>query len=138
MLSLDKVEASDHPTITWRNRIREKRNQTWDQNTLAELRAFDTTIRKHLGRDKVEYIIEPKVDGVSISLHYRHGKLALGVTRGDGAAGDDITTNLKTIRAIPLTLKGKSIPLPCWKCAVRRIFRSKNLMPLNAEAGGGG
>jgi DNA ligase (NAD+) len=109
MLSLDKVEASDHPTnIEEPNR--EKRNRAQDENTLAELRAFDATIRKHLGRDRVQYVMEPKVDGVSISLHYRHGKLALGVTRGDGAAGDDITTNLKTLRTIPLELNLKNPP----------------------------
>ena len=103
MLSLDKVEASDHPTKD-EEPDRDKRNRAQDENTLAELRAFDTTIRKHLGRDKIQYIIEPKVDGVSISVHYRHGKLALGVTRGDGTEGDDITTNLKTVRGIPLEL----------------------------------
>jgi DNA ligase (NAD+) len=109
MLSLDKAEASDHPTKD-EEPDRDKRNRTQDENTLAELRAFDTTIRKHLGRDKIQYIIEPKVDGVSISLHYRHGKLALGVTRGDGTEGDDITTNLKTVRGIPLELHLKSPP----------------------------
>ena len=109
MLSLDKVEASDHPTNV-EEPDRDKRNRAQDENTLAELRAFDTTIRKHLGRDRVEYILEPKVDGVSISVHYRQGKLALGVTRGDGAAGDDITTNLKTIRGIPLELNLKNPP----------------------------
>ena len=103
MLSLDKVEASDHPTKD-EEPNREKRNHAQDENTLAELRAWDATIRKQLGRDRVEYVLEPKVDGVSISVHYRHGKLALGVTRGDGAEGDDITTNLKTVRAIPLEL----------------------------------
>ena len=90
MLSLDKVEASDSPTKE-EEPDRDQRNRAQDENTLAELRAFDTTIRKHLGRDKIQYIIEPKVDGVSISVHYRHGKLALGVTRGDGTEGDDIT-----------------------------------------------
>src|ERR1041384_6868581 len=109
MLSLDKVEASDHPTKD-EEPDRDKRNRAQDENTLAELRAFDTTIRKHLGRDKVQYVIEPKVDGVSISVHYRRGKLALGVTRGDGAEGDDITTNLKTVRAIPLELNLKNPP----------------------------
>ena len=109
MLSLDKVEASDHPTKD-EEPDREKRNRAQDENTLAELRAFDTTIRKHLGRDRVQYIMEPKADGVSISVHYRHGKLALGVTRGDGAEGDDITTNLKTVRGIPLELNLKNPP----------------------------
>ena len=109
MLSLDKVEASDHPTKE-EEPDRDQRNRLQDQNTLNGLKAFDTTIRKHLGRDKIQYIMEPKVDGVSISVHYRHGKLALGVTRGDGAAGDDITTNLKTVRGIPLELNLKNPP----------------------------
>jgi DNA ligase (NAD+) len=103
MLSLDKVEAAEHPTSA-EEPNRDKRNRQQDENTLAELRAFDTTIRKHLNRDKIQYVMEPKVDGVSISVHYRHGKLVRGVTRGDGAEGDDITGNLKTVRSIPLEL----------------------------------
>jgi DNA ligase (NAD+) len=104
MLSLDKVSASDSPTKD-EMPDRDERNRAQDENTLAELRAFDATIRKHLGRDQVQYIIEPKADGVSIGVHYREGKLALGVTRGDGTEGDDITTNLKTVRGIPLSLE---------------------------------
>ncbi|MFZ1073299.1 MAG: NAD-dependent DNA ligase LigA [Verrucomicrobiia bacterium] len=109
MLSLDKVEASDHPTKD-EEPDRDQRNRAQDEKTLDELRAFDATICKHLGRDKIQYIIEPKVDGVSISVHYRRGKLELGVTRGDGTEGDDITTNLKTVRAIPLELNLKNPP----------------------------
>ena len=109
MLSLDKVQASDLPTKD-EEPDRDRRNRAQDENTLAELRAFDATIRKHIGCDKVQYIIEPKVDGVSISVHYRHGKLALGVTRGDGTEGDDITANLKTVRGIPLELNLKNPP----------------------------
>jgi DNA ligase (NAD+) len=104
VLSLDKVEAAEHPTKD-EEPDRDQRNRAQDENTLAELCAWDMTIRKHLGRDRVEYVMEPKVDGVSISVHYRHGKFALGVTRGDGTEGDDITTNLKTVRAIPLELR---------------------------------
>lgn len=103
MLSLEKVEASDHPTKD-EEPDRDKRNRAQDENTLNQLRAWDATIRKHLGRDQVQYVIEPKVDGVSIGVHYRDGKFALGVTRGDGAEGDDITANLKTVRGIPLEL----------------------------------
>jgi DNA ligase (NAD+) len=109
MLSLDKISASDSPTKE-EEPDRDKRNRAQDENTLAELRTFDATIRKQLGRDKVQYIIEPKVDGVSIGVHYRHGKLALGVTRGDGTEGDDITANLKTVRGIPLELNSKNPP----------------------------
>jgi DNA ligase (NAD+) len=109
MLSLDKVEASDLPTKE-EEPDRDRRNRAQDENTLAELRAFDATIRKHLGRDDIQYVIEPKVDGVSISVHYRHGKLVLGTTRGDGAEGDDITSNLRTLRSIPLELIANNPP----------------------------
>jgi DNA ligase (NAD+) len=109
MLSLDKVEASDHPTKD-EEPDREKRNREQDEKTLAKLCAWDATILKQLGSDRVEYVLEPKVDGVSISVHYRHGKLALGVTRGDGTEGDDITANIKTIRGIPLELNLKNPP----------------------------
>lgn len=110
MLSLEKVEAADHPTKD-EEPDRDKRNRLQDENTLAQIRSFDATIRKHLGRDSMEYVMEPKVDGVSISVHYQRGKFARGVTRGDGAEGDDITANLKTVRAIPLELNSKNPPV---------------------------
>ena len=75
-----------------------------------ELRAFDERVRKNLGVDTVEYAVELKVDGVSISLLYEKGIFLRGATRGDGAVGDDITANLKTIRSIPLTLEGEKFP----------------------------
>ena len=103
MLSLEKIEGAEHPTKD-EEPDREIRNRQQDENTLAQLVAWDAGIRKQLGRDRVEYAMEPKVDGVSLSVHYRHGKLALAVTRGDGQMGDDITANLRTVRAIPLEL----------------------------------
>ncbi len=109
MLSLEKVEAAEHPTKD-EEPDRDKRNRRQDENTLAALQAFAATIRRQLGREHVEYVMEPKVDGVSISVHYRNGKLALGVTRGDGVYGDDITINLRTVRAIPLELNLKNPP----------------------------
>ena len=103
MLSLEKIQASDLPTKD-EEPDRETRNRLQDERTLEEFRAFDATIRKQLGKDRVSYILEPKVDGVSISVHYRDGKLVLGATRGDGRQGDDITVNLRTVRSIPLQL----------------------------------
>ncbi len=104
MLSLGKTFHSRQP-----DRKTEpdwfRRSLQQDENTLPQLLAFDTELRKRLGRDSVEYVMEPKVDGVSIGVHYRHGKLALGVTRGDGQSGDDITANLRTVGAIPQELK---------------------------------
>ncbi len=109
MLSLEKVDASEHPDAK-EEPDREKRNRLQDENTLARLVDFDKTVRKILGRDNVEYVMEPKVDGVSIGIHYRNGKLELGVTRGDGRFGDDITANLRTVRGIPLRLNMKNPP----------------------------
>jgi len=109
MLSLEKIDGAEHPTKDEEPDL-EKRNRLQDENTLPQLRSFDATIRKHLGGDRAEYVLEPKVDGVSISVHYRHGKLALGVTRGDGRTGDDITANLRTVRSIPLELAAKHPP----------------------------
>ena len=109
MLSLEKVEGSEQPTKD-EEQDRDKRDRLQDENTLAALESFNATISKQLGRADVEYVMEPKVDGVSISVHYRKGKLALGVTRGDGTFGDDITANLRTVRAIPLELNLKNPP----------------------------
>ena len=74
-----------------------------------ELKEFDKRVRKSIG-DNFEYTCELKFDGVAISLTYEHGLLKVAATRGDGVKGDDITTNAKTIRTIPLKIKGKNIP----------------------------
>ena len=72
--------------------------------SVEEMREFDARIRKALGVESVDYVVEPKVDGVSISLRYEKGVLATAATRGDGKTGDDITANVKTIRSIPLRI----------------------------------
>ncbi|MBN2508505.1 MAG: NAD-dependent DNA ligase LigA [Verrucomicrobia bacterium] len=104
MLSLEKIQGADHPD-GGEEPDRERRSRRQDERTLEKLREFDATLRRQLGLDRIEYVLEPKVDGVSIGVHYRHGKLALGVTRGDGRFGDDITANLRTVRSIPLALR---------------------------------
>ena len=78
--------------------------------SLEELAEFDSRVRKGLGKDRVEYAIEPKVDGVAVHLRYERGRFVLGLTRGDGERGDDITGNLRTIRSIPLRLAGANPP----------------------------
>ena len=70
----------------------------------AEVEAFDRRVREALGLDVVEYAVEPKFDGLAISLVYENGVLARGATRGDGHTGEDVTVNLRTIRSIPLRL----------------------------------
>lgn len=79
---------------------------SWD-----DLRAFDDRVRRALGGegsvpDAVPYVAELKIDGLSLSLRYEEGVLVQGVTRGDGTRGEDVTANVRTIRAVPLRLNG--------------------------------
>ena len=76
----------------------------------AEVRAFDQRVRKGLKGEAPRYVVEPKVDGVAVSLRYEGGVLVLGATRGDGRRGDDITINCRTIRSIPLRLAASDVP----------------------------
>jgi DNA ligase (NAD+) len=78
----------------------------------AEIRAFDERVRKSLGGEQPAYVLEPKIDGTSISLRYENGRLVLGATRGRGNVGDDVTVNARTIRSIPLVLHKDGVPPP--------------------------
>ena len=73
-------------------------------DTLEGLRKFDADLHKQLPDESIEYVLEPKIDGVSIMVRYENGVLVQAATRGDGTTGDDITANVKTIKAIPLSL----------------------------------
>jgi DNA ligase (NAD+) len=75
----------------------------------SELRDFDQRVRKTL-ESETGYVTELKFDGVSISLHYKNGIFVQAVTRGDGVQGDDVTANVRTIRSVPLRLKGPGYP----------------------------
>jgi DNA ligase (NAD+) len=71
----------------------------------AELREFHARLSRLLGRDDLSYVVEPKIDGLAVSLTYEKGRLARAVTRGNGVEGDDVTANALTIRALPRELK---------------------------------
>jgi len=77
-----------------------------------ELISFGKRISDIVGKaaDSMEFVAEPKLDGLAISLRYENGKLVLGATRGDGERGEDVSQNIRTINTIPLTLMGKNIP----------------------------
>ncbi|HRE68474.1 MAG TPA: NAD-dependent DNA ligase LigA [Cyclobacteriaceae bacterium] len=75
-----------------------------------ELTDFDARVAKGLDGDAYEYFCELKFDGVSISLMYENGLLTKAVTRGDGVRGDDVTTNIKTIKSLPLRIRAKDVP----------------------------
>jgi len=71
-----------------------------------ELRAFDQRVRKQLGQEEYDYVVELKIDGLAVSLRYEEGRLVRAATRGDGEVGDDVTANVRTIKAVPLVLLG--------------------------------
>lgn len=97
-----------------------------------ELYKFDRRVKKGLGRTDVEYLTEPKIDGLGVNLVYLGGVLKHGITRGDGKTGEDVTENLLTIPSIPRTIKFK----PGWKRAEVRgevFMRRADFDELNAE-----
>jgi len=76
-----------------------------------ELRAFDERVHKQLGGEDYDYVVELKIDGLAIRLRYEEGKLVTAATRGDGEVGDDVTANVRTVKAIPLVLlDGRKVP----------------------------
>jgi len=74
-----------------------------------EMHEFDARIRKFLGLERIEYVAEPKIDGVAIELVYEDGAFTTGSTRGDGTVGENVTPNLRTVRSVPLRLRGAGI-----------------------------
>ncbi len=95
---LDEFKTVEHavPMLSLQN--------AFDAGEVAE---FDRRVRKMLGKDRIEYIAEPKIDGLAVQLVYRDGVFLRGATRGDGRVGEDVTSNLKTIKPLPLKLRGK-------------------------------
>jgi len=79
--------------------------------SVDDLRDFDRRVRELAGRDQVEYVAELKLDGLSMALTYQDGALERGVTRGDGVVGEDVTSNIRTIRSVPLRLEAKRLKL---------------------------
>jgi DNA ligase (NAD+) len=91
------------------------RHQMLSLNNVATAEAlgeFDARVRKFLGAERIEYVGEPKIDGVAVELVYDDGALAVASTRGDGIVGEDITQNVRTIRSVPLRLHAAGGPVP--------------------------
>lgn len=90
-----------------------KMESLMDVFSIEELYDFDRKVKEALQNEKIEYVVEKKIDGLSVSLEYVNGVFQRGSTRGDGITGEDVTNNLKTIRSIPLRLNlpdGASLP----------------------------
>ena len=90
---------------------------------------FDRRVRDLAGRTDVDYVAEHKFDGLSLSLSYENGKLVRGVTRGDGATGEDVTPNVRTIRSIPLNIDAATLK----KAGCRRRLRSTRRSDYDSE-----
>ena len=73
-----------------------------------EMRAFDQRVRDLLKDEPYEYVAELKLDGLSMAVHYEHGKMTRAITRGDGREGEDVTENARTIRSLPLRVKSEA------------------------------
>ena len=106
-----------------------------------EMQEFHERVLRFLETDgPVEYVAEPKIDGVAVELVYEHGTLTVGSTRGDGVTGEDVTANLKTVRSIPLTLLSAGTDAPPTRLEVRgevffpkAAFRELNARRTRAE-----
>src|SRR5437867_4263918 len=94
------------------------------------LREWDRRVREGSGQEKIEYIAEHKFDGLSISLQFEDGVLARGVTRGDGATGEDVTPNVKTIRSIPLRVDASALK----KAKLREDFEVRGEVMMTKKA----
>lgn len=108
----------------------------------GELRDFDRRVRETLNVEAAHYVAEPKLDGLAVSLSYENGVFVRGATRGDGTTGEDITENLRTIRRIPLRLRGEAppvievrgevyLPLAGFKRMVEEATASGDKVPVN-------
>jgi DNA ligase (NAD+) len=95
-----------------------------------ELRNWDRRVRELAGSDRIEYVCEFKMDGMSLALTYEDGKLARGVTRGDGVIGEDVTSNVRTMRSVPLSIPASTLK----KAGVPANFEARGevIMPLKA------
>jgi DNA ligase (NAD+) len=100
-----------------------------------EVRAFDTRIRETLNVSEVEYSVEPKFDGLAVTLIYRDGIFVQGATRGDGEVGEDVTQNLRTIRNIPLRLDSGQLakPIPFIEIRGEVLMFKNDFIALNRE-----
>ena len=112
------------------------------ENTYSseEVQAFLARAQKPLGDAQLRWTIEPKIDGIAVSLRYEHGHFTIGATRGDGTHGDDITANLRTIRNLPLRLTpAEGIPVPELLEVRGEVFMSLTaFQKLNAERASAG
>lgn len=105
-------------------------DNTYSQN---EVREFVARVQRLIPNEKLEWTVEPKVDGVAVNLRYENGILTTGATRGDGTTGDDITANLKTIRSVPLSISNRAVSPKAFEVRGEVFMSREGFKKLNAE-----
>ncbi len=106
-------------------------DNTYSEEELSE---WGGRVERGLAGEAAGFVVEPKIDGVSIELRYEKGRLVRGATRGDGEVGDDVTHNVRTIRALPLTLGGLDEPAPALLEVRGEVYFERAALPLiNAD-----
>jgi len=100
--------------------------------TPDEVRDFDQRVKRMLKVESLDYVVELKIDGLAVNLRYENGVFTRGATRGDGIVGEDVTLNLRTIRSIPLRLRGDRVPRVI-EVQGEVFMRKKDLEKLNEE-----
>ena len=105
-LRVGGTPLKEFPQVTHRTPMLSLNNAFTDEDVIG----FDRRVREGLSKDEIEYAAEPKFDGLAISLVYDRGRFVQGATRGDGYTGEDVTANLRTVRSIPLKLRGAAPP----------------------------
>lgn len=121
--------TKDFPSVTHRPAMLSLAN-SYSEDDVCE---FDKRIRGLLGDEKPVYVAELKIDGVAISLHYTEGVFRQGATRGDGARGDDITANLRTIRSLPLRLRTTSKESPTMQVRGEAFMHRDDFEKMNSQ-----
>src|SRR2546428_6685635 len=96
--------ATEFATVRHRQPMLSLQNVT----TPEEMAAFDERVRKFLGRERIEYVAEPKIDGAAVELVYEKGVLTVGSTRAGGTVGDNVPANIRPIRGVPLRLRSEA------------------------------
>src|SRR2546428_2026334 len=92
---------------------------------------FDARVHRLLGEEPVRYVVEPKLDGLAVTLAYENGRFVQGATRGDGLTGEDVTANLRTIKMVPLQLKGR--PPPVFQVRREVVINKRDFVRMNEE-----
>src|SRR3954470_8675693 len=114
-------------------RVTHRRQMMSLANAMAEdeFLEFDARVRKLLGAATVRYVVEPKLDGLAVTLTYENGRFAQGATRGDGMVGEDVTQNLRTIKMVPLQLEGS--PPPHFEVRGEVFINKRDFVKMNEE-----